>query len=66
MQIKLNGEDYPLEGAVSVAALVQKLALDERKIAIERNFEIVPRIAYATTQLAAGDEVEIVHFIGGG
>jgi thiamine biosynthesis protein ThiS len=50
----------------SVAALVATLGLDQRKVAIERNLAIVPRSAYASTALADGDRIEIVHFIGGG
>jgi thiamine biosynthesis protein ThiS len=49
-----------------VAALVEGLGLDSRKVAIELNLEIVPRSAYAATRLADGDRIEIVHFIGGG
>jgi thiamine biosynthesis protein ThiS len=50
----------------SVAALVAELGLDARKVAVERNLEIVPRSAYGQTALADGDRIEIVHFIGGG
>ncbi len=42
------------------------LGLDTRKVAVERNEEIVPRSRYADTWLASGDTLEIVHFIGGG
>lgn len=54
------------DGVNSVAALVEALQLDGRKLAIERNLEIVPRSAYDTTALCDGDRIEIVHFIGGG
>jgi thiamine biosynthesis protein ThiS len=50
----------------SVAALLEALGLDWRKVAVERNEAIVPRSAYAATVLVAGDSLEIVHFIGGG
>jgi thiamine biosynthesis protein ThiS len=49
-----------------VAALLQLIGLDTRKVAVERNEEIVPRSVYAQTWLEAGDNLEIVHFIGGG
>jgi thiamine biosynthesis protein ThiS len=49
-----------------VAALVAALDLDARKIAVERNLEIVPRSVYEVTPLNEGDHIEIVHFIGGG
>jgi thiamine biosynthesis protein ThiS len=66
MDIVLNGEAHRLEGAQTLAALVQSLGLDVRKVAVERNLEIVPRSTYALTPVADGDRIEIVHFIGGG
>jgi len=49
-----------------VAELVVALGLDARKVAVERNLEIVPRSLYDRTELADGDRIEIVAFIGGG
>ena len=46
--------------------LLARIGLDLRKVAVERNLEIVPRSTYAATALRAGDQLEIVHFIGGG
>ena len=66
MQISLNGELRTFDGVADVAALVAELGLDPRKVAVERNLEIVPRSTYAATPLADGDRIEIVHFIGGG
>ena len=66
MDITLNGEIRRLEGAQTLAALVESLGLDVRKVAVERNLEIVPRSIYAQTALTDGDRIEIVHFIGGG
>ena len=66
MRLTVNGEIRSLEGASDVAALVALLGLDARKVAVERNLEIVPKSAYAATALADGDRIEIVHFIGGG
>jgi thiamine biosynthesis protein ThiS len=51
---------------MTVAALLVTLGLEQRKVAVERNEEIVPRSSYAETWLASGDALEIVHFIGGG
>lgn len=62
----LNGEPRSLEDVGTVAELVAALGLDARKVAVERNLEIVPRSAYGHTSLSSGDRVEIVHFIGGG
>lgn len=66
LKLTINGEDRTLEGLVSLADLVESLGLDPRKVAVERNLEIVPRSAYAAVRLADGDRIEIVHFIGGG
>ena len=62
----LNGEPRRLEAVTNVAELVAALGLEPRKVAVERNLEIVPRSAYGQTRLADGDRIEIVHFIGGG
>ncbi|ONG47652.1 thiamine biosynthesis protein ThiS [Pseudoroseomonas deserti] len=66
MEITINGEARFIRQPASVADLLTVLSLDTRKVAVERNLEIVPRSAYAATALAAGDTLEIVHFIGGG
>ena len=66
MKLTVNGESLGLDGVTHVAALVAALGLDSRKVAVERNLEIVPRSAYGETALSDGDRIEIVHFIGGG
>ena len=66
MNLTVNGEPRAFEALADVAALVAALGLDGRKVAVERNLEIVPRSAYGKTALADGDRIEIVHFIGGG
>jgi thiamine biosynthesis protein ThiS len=65
MMLQLNGVDHAT-AAETVEALVRELALDVRKVAVERNLEIVPRSLYAQTPIGPGDRIEIVHFIGGG
>jgi len=68
--LSLNGESRVFEGPaddpLSVTTLLVRLGLDTRKVVVERNEEIVPRSRYAETWLASGDQLEIVHFIGGG
>lgn len=64
--LSLNGETKTYPAPLSVAELLGLLELDTRKVAVERNEEIVPRSAYQQTQLQDGDRLEIVHFIGGG
>jgi thiamine biosynthesis protein ThiS len=66
MNLTVNGEPRTFEALTDLLALVSVLGLDGRKVAIERNLEIVPRSAYGRTLLADGDRIEIVHFIGGG
>ena len=64
--ITVNGEARRIAAGATVAALLADIGLDQRKVAVERNEEIVPRSTYAVVALGAGDAVEIVHFIGGG
>lgn len=66
MTLTINGEERAFGALLNVAALVAELGLDARKVAVERNLEIVPRSAYLQTAIADGDRIEIVHFIGGG
>jgi thiamine biosynthesis protein ThiS len=66
MRIQVNGQDHDLPGPTTLAGLVERLGLDARKIAIERNLEIVPRSTYGDTALTEGDKLEIVNFVGGG
>jgi thiazole synthase len=64
--VQLNGEAHTLPGAMSVAGMLRHLGLEPRKIAVERNLEIVPRSTYEQVMLGDGDRLEVVHFIGGG
>jgi thiamine biosynthesis protein ThiS len=64
--LTVNGEAMPVTDGTTVAGLIAALGLDTRKVAVERNLEIVPRSTYDSVRLAPGDALEIVHFIGGG
>lgn len=64
--LTVNGENRDFDDVLSVAQLLRDIGLDARKVAVERNMEIVAKSAYETTMLAQGDRLEIVHFIGGG
>jgi thiazole synthase/sulfur carrier protein len=66
LTLTLNGEPKRYEAPMTVAALLAEIGLDTGKVAVERNEEIVPRSRYASTSLECGDNLEIVHFIGGG
>jgi sulfur carrier protein len=64
--VTVNGETRDIAAGETVAALLRAIGLDTRKVAVERNEEIVPRSTYDSVALAPGDRLEIVHFIGGG
>ncbi len=66
LNVTINGEVRHLNDAVTLEELLTGLGLDPRKIAVERNLEIVPRSTYGAVRVADGDTYEIVHFIGGG
>ncbi len=66
LDIMVNGDPHRVPDGLSVAGLLEHLCLDRRKVAVERNEEIVVRSTYEQTRLAPGDRLEIVHFIGGG
>ena len=66
MRIQLNGQERATEPGTTLARLLAELGLDKVRVAVERNFEIVPRASYASTALAEGDRLEVVTFVGGG
>ncbi len=65
MRIQVNGDQREVV-ASTILTLVEELSLDPRKVAVERNLEIVPRSLHASTVLAEGDRIELVQFVGGG
>ncbi len=67
VNITINGEDYSdIADNISVTDLLSQLSLPAKKIAVERNREIVSKSSFDTTVLSEGDRLEIIHFIGGG
>jgi sulfur carrier protein len=66
MQITVNGKAHSLDERATVAELVAVLGHAGKRIAVERNGEIVPRSRHASTELAPDDRVEIVVAVGGG
>ncbi len=66
ISITLNGEPYALDAGTSVAGLVEALKMRPARVAVEINREVVPKASYAATELRAGDQVEIINFVGGG
>jgi thiazole synthase len=66
LRLTVNGDPRAFAPGTTVAGMLAALGLDARKVAVERNAEIVPRSTYEAAPLADGDRIEIVHFIGGG
>ena len=66
LDIKINGESRQFPEALTVAGLVDQLGYTGKRIAVERNGEIVPKSQHGATPLASGDQLEIVVAVGGG
>jgi sulfur carrier protein len=66
INLLINGESRQFPASLSVSRLVELLELQGKRVAIERNGEIVPRSQYPETALADGDHLEIVVAVGGG
>ena len=66
VRVTVNGEPREVEAGTSVARLVELLALAPERLAVELNREVLRRARWPETELAEGDRVEIVHFVGGG
>jgi thiamine biosynthesis protein ThiS len=66
MTITVNGKPKELDAPTTVAALLESLNLDAARVAVELNREILPRARFAGQELADGDTLEIVQFVGGG
>ena len=64
--IVLNGEDKQVDNNISVAQLLVKLDLTEKRLAVEINQQIIPRSDFSNLMLKEKDNVEIVQAIGGG
>jgi thiamine biosynthesis protein ThiS len=66
LSVRVNGEPRRVPARVSIAEMLGELGLDPRKVAVERNLEIVPRSSLGEVRVEDGDAFEIVHFVGGG
>jgi thiamine biosynthesis protein ThiS len=66
VKIQLNGDPFEISGELTVSALLDQLKIDPRRVAVELNLTVVKRGAFGETVIRAGDEVEIVNFVGGG
>ena len=66
MRVQINGEPQELREGLTLSELLAELELAPERLAVERNREVVRRARWAETLLAEGDQIEIVHFVGGG
>lgn len=69
MKLHINGEERVFSDApapFTLTALVETLGMKPDRVAVELNRDIVPRDRWASTRLAEGDRLEVVHFVGGG
>lgn len=66
MKIVVNGDPYDVPAPVTIAGLLQRLEIDSRRVAVERNLVVLKRALFDTTELSDGDQIEIVNFVGGG
>ncbi|PCD04036.1 thiamine biosynthesis protein ThiS [Sphingomonas spermidinifaciens] len=66
ISIRVNGEHKRVKDGLTLAELASELGLVPDKVAVERNLEVVPRSTLAQVRVEDGDELEIVHFVGGG
>jgi thiamine biosynthesis protein ThiS len=66
IQIVVNGAPRKIARGTTVARLISELGLAEKRVAVERNREVVTRDRHADTELEAGDRLELVAFVGGG
>lgn len=66
VEIVVNGEARDVPEGLTVVRLLEHLELGGRRVAVEVNREIVRRESYAEHPISAGDQIEIVHFVGGG
>ena len=66
MYIELNGQNTQIEESCSIKQMLEKLKLQEKRLAVEVNQVVIPRADHATFLLSAGDHVEIIQAVGGG
>ena len=64
--ITLNGDPYQLDADIPLTALLERLNMRRSRVAVEINYEIVPKARYDETIVRVGDHVEIINFVGGG
>ncbi len=66
IDVVINGQSRSVNVGTTVAQLISELGFGDRRVAVERNRNVVPRAEHATTVLSEGDRLEVVTFVGGG
>lgn len=66
MTIILNGDSFDLDAPMTITQMLDNLDIDSRRVAVEHNLTVVKRAAFDSTLINAGDQIEIVNFVGGG
>jgi sulfur carrier protein len=66
ISVKVNGEERSVFAGSTISEMLEELGIDPRKVAVERNLEVVPRSTLGDAEASDGDAFEIVHFVGGG
>lgn len=66
MELYINGDARQFDGSLTLGSLIERLGMKTDRVAVELNRNIVPRDQWYQTNLAEGDQLEIVHFVGGG
>ena len=66
ISVTVNGDERRISAGATIATMLRELGIDPARVAVERNFAIVPRSTLDAAPVADGDKFEIVHFVGGG
>lgn len=66
MRIKVNGDNREVPDALTLEALINFLELPSDRLAVELNRQVIRRAEWSATNLSDGDQLEVVHFVGGG
>ena len=64
--VQVNGESRAVPAGCSISGMLREIGIDPRKVAVERNLEVVPRSTLGEVAVVDGVEVEFVTFVGGG
>ncbi len=66
IHIRLNGDPYDLDEPMTISALLARLGIDGRRVAVEHNLVVLKRAMFEQAMIKEGDEIEVVNFVGGG